>query len=246
MGDMNCKIGNKMIKDNKKEVSKGGKVLLSLCSKMNLSVINGQECAEGTWTRTQWKDGTEEKSVLDYILTKKEDIAQIKKLTIDENKIKTPYRRNEDSSVTYTDHSMMILTTSLIIEKEEEERKCISEKGYQRLQEMMEKQEISKILDVKDFQRTYAEWSDKVLQLVDECSIKRKKSKGWKVNRKLESIRKAIRQKLKDVTLDKETVRLLKVEKGLITDHIEWEMRKKHYQKVNMEIDKIKKEDGDN
>jgi hypothetical protein len=163
---------------------------------------------------------------------------------IDENKIKTPYRINDEGALTYTDHNMMILTTSLIVEKKEEPRKYISEKGYQRLQEKMEEQEISKILDVEDFDRTYAEWSDKVLQIVDECSTKRKKSKGWKVNRKLESFKKTIKQKLKDATLDKETVRLLKVESMLVTDHIEDELRKKHYKNVNMEVDKIKKEGG--
>ena len=115
MGDFNCKIGNKIIKKNTEEVSKGGKVLLSLCSKMNMAVINGQECADGTWTRTQWKNGKEEKSVLDYILTKKEDVGQIKKLVIDENKIMTPHRINEEGRVTYTDHSMMILTTSSLV-----------------------------------------------------------------------------------------------------------------------------------
>ena len=40
------------------------------------------------------------------------------------------------------------------------------------------------------------------------------------------------------------SVRLLKVEKSLISEYIEDEKRSKHFQNVNMEIDKIKKEGG--
>merc|ERR1712062_537026 len=88
----------------------------------------------------------------------------------------------------------------------EKERKCTTEKGYQKLRGRMEKQEISKILDVKNFDESYAEWSNKVLELVEECSTRRKKGKGWKVNRKLETFKKKIMKELKGKGLDKETV----------------------------------------
>ena len=245
MGDMNCKIGKSLIKNNTDEVSKGGRVLLSLCKKMNLAVINGMECTTGLWTRKEWKNGKEEKSVLDYILTKKEDIEVIKKLAVDENKRVTPYGFNEEKELVYTDHCMMILETSMKVRNEQEkDRKCITEKGYQQLRQKMEEQQISKILNVENFDKTYTEWSNKVLELVEECSTKRKKSKGWKVNRKLESFKKKIIKELKRKDLDKETVRLLKVEKMLICEHIDKEKQNKHHQNVNMEMEKIKKEGG--
>ena len=125
MGDLNCKIGTERIKNNTDELSKGGRVLLSLCKKLDLAIINGEECSEGTWTRIQ----KEKKSVLDYIITEKKDMSQIKKLIIDEEKMKTPYRINEDNDMIYTDHCMMILTTSLIVETKRDERKCITKKG---------------------------------------------------------------------------------------------------------------------
>ena len=67
-----------------------------------------------------------------------------------------------------------------------------SQKRDERLQKKMEQQEISKILDVNNFEKTYSEWNDKVLEIVEDCSSKKKKSKGWKVNRKLLNVKKMI------------------------------------------------------
>ena len=50
MGDFNCKIGTE-IQGNTSEISKGGKILLAMCKKQELSIINRDTCCDGKWTR---------------------------------------------------------------------------------------------------------------------------------------------------------------------------------------------------
>ena len=54
LGDFNCKVGN-YIKNNKEEVTKGGKLLLNMIKKYNLDIVNRLECCEGLWTRKEGK-----------------------------------------------------------------------------------------------------------------------------------------------------------------------------------------------
>ena len=51
-GDFNCKIGD-AIKGNKKDVTKGGRRLLKLAKKSEMTIINTTSKCEGVWTRTQ-------------------------------------------------------------------------------------------------------------------------------------------------------------------------------------------------
>ena len=126
MGDLNCKIGNH-IEKNTDEVSKGGRVLLKMCNKMDLAIVNGKEFCKGTWTRIQ----KEQKSVLDYMIMKNHDVHHIEKMVIDENKIKTPYRITSEKELIYTDHCMMITTMKFQMQGEKmKPKKYLSQKGY--------------------------------------------------------------------------------------------------------------------
>lgn len=75
MGDMNCKIGS-VIEGNTEEVTKGGKVMLEMCKRHDLSILNAEEMCIGTWTRVQ----KEKKSVLDYMITNKGDLPLVKEV----------------------------------------------------------------------------------------------------------------------------------------------------------------------
>ena len=101
MGDFNCKIGD-AIKNNKEEVSRGGKELLKMIKDNKLSVLNNHIRCKGKWTRSQ----NEKKSVIDYVLIKEEDEERITKVRIDENKEITPYRITEE--IVYTDHCAIV------------------------------------------------------------------------------------------------------------------------------------------
>ena len=68
MGDLNCKIGEN-IKNNSKEVSKGGRIFLDMVRKQGLKIENTGEKCKSTWTRTDGK----KKSILDYIVLDRDD-----------------------------------------------------------------------------------------------------------------------------------------------------------------------------
>ena len=78
---------------------------------MNLTIINGEEQCKGKWTWIK----KNKKSILDYVITRKEDLAEVENMYIDENKIVTPYRIDGKSTV-YSDHSMMTVKTNLWVE----------------------------------------------------------------------------------------------------------------------------------
>ena len=75
LGDFNCKIGEE-IKGNRSDVSKGGKLLLKMADRNQLSILNKSELCEGLWTRTDKKT----KSVLDYIMVDKDSENTLQKM----------------------------------------------------------------------------------------------------------------------------------------------------------------------
>ena len=214
-----------------------------MCKKLDLSVVNGEDMCKGLWTRIL-KD---QKSILDYMIVKKRDIPHVSQMVIDENKVVTPYRINEEKEVIYTDHCMMTMIMNIEVRTNgEKAKKFMSKAGYERFERRIEEQNISKILESDNFDTAYKDWSDKVLDVVDKCSTKKRKSRGWKVNRKLVKMKRRIVKQLRDQRLSKEDVRLLKVEKNLIEEFMGEEKEKKNHEDVDKVIDRIKSEGGVN
>ena len=105
MGDFNCKVGE-IIPGNTGKISKGGRILLRIINKYNLCVLNGDKICTGKWTRIEGQ----EKSVLDYVITRKEDKELFSAMLIDEEKLITPYtveQTTDGTRIVYTDHCMI-------------------------------------------------------------------------------------------------------------------------------------------
>ena len=235
MGDMNCKVGI-----SNTEITKGGKILLSLCEKLDLALLNNEEMCKGVWTRID-KNG--KKSILDYFITDKKDLSKFKEVVIDEMKEITPFWINDKKEVIYTDHCTMMLKVNQPDVKEETAN-YMDRKGYGRYTEKIQEKKISDIISKDNFVETYSQWSETVMETVSECSSRRKKSRGWKVHRKLQVIKKRIGKELKDQNLTKEEVRILKIRRSLIDEYMEKEHWKKNHQNVCNEITKLKNEGG--
>ena len=88
-GDFNCKIG-KVVKGNRKEITKGGRRLLKMARSNEMKIMNSSERCTGTWTRTQIEKGKPINTVIDYILISEEHESYIKNMEIDEGKEITP------------------------------------------------------------------------------------------------------------------------------------------------------------
>ena len=128
--------------------------------------------------------------------------------------------------------------------KKEEERKYITEEGYKNYEKRLKEKQVSGMIRGENFVQTYKQWSEEIAKTVEECSKRKKKSKGWKVNRKLITAKKTIFRELRKPNMDKENIRICKLRKNLINEYMEEEQRKKQYLTVSKEINRIKEEGG--
>ena len=114
MGDFNCKVGD-AINGNKGEVSNGGRMLLEMMNRNNLTMANGTKTCKGLWTRQCGM----ERSVFDYIILDDNQIKHVQGLVIDEEKKMAPYRRISENGVSrmiHSDHNTMMLKIDLLME----------------------------------------------------------------------------------------------------------------------------------
>ena len=82
LGDFNPKVGTAK-HGNKETITKGGRLLLKMIQKENMSLVNADKHrCKGLWAREQGK----EKSVIDYVITNTEYLNSIKEMIVDETK----------------------------------------------------------------------------------------------------------------------------------------------------------------
>ena len=91
IGDFNCKVG-KYLKNNKEEVTSGGKMLLNMIKDTEMELVNKTNTCKGLWTRVEGN----QKSVLDYVIMNKDDLDLVEEMTIDEERSITPWYRCEE------------------------------------------------------------------------------------------------------------------------------------------------------
>ena len=244
MGDLNCKIGE-IIKGNSVVVTKGGKLLLKIINKYKLKIVNAEKCCQGLWTR---REG-ENESILDYIIVNEENIEVIENMIIDTNQMITPYSieiSNGTKVRKYSDHFTITCTINWTMEKETTKHvKRLSSKKYGEFREELERKKVSEIIDQRNICESYTEWNNKVVEIRDKYSMKKKVQRKWKVNRQLTKAKNKIKKELK-FTKDKNKKRELKKRKELIQDYIDQELIKKECAKVNEIITKVKKSGGVN
>ena len=104
------------------------------------------EICKGLWTREQGK----EKSVIDYVITNKENLQKIRKMIIDENKEYATYRteRQQDQvRKTYSDHNVILLEIDYITKLESSKQiNFITNKGYKEYNNILRQENVSKIM----------------------------------------------------------------------------------------------------
>ena len=103
VGDFNAKVGE-IKSGNKEEVSTAGKILKEMMERTNSKMINSLDMAKGKWTRVEGN----KRSILDYLIMSNEDISNINKIEIDEEKRWGMYRVDKNHKVTYSDHNCIL------------------------------------------------------------------------------------------------------------------------------------------
>ncbi len=169
VGDFNCKIGD-VIVGNRKEVTKGGRLLLKMMKRQKLSVLNSSEKCQGLWTRVEGNS----KSVIDYMIVDKDDEKALQEMIIDEQREYAPCGQDG----TMSDHNVIRSKFDWIItvEQQKRDRTVITQKGYGKIRGEMEKCSISNIIDDGELQNSYNDWKSRVDNIIrrNTTTLKRK------------------------------------------------------------------------
>ena len=245
MGDFNCKIGA-TIPGNMEKITKGGRILLKIINKYNLCVLNSEKICSGKWTRIEGQ----EKSVLDYVIVKKEDKDLFTSMEVDEEKLYTPYTVEQTltgSRIVYTDHCMIKVDAVMNVptSKPPKRRKQLEKRKIEEFAEELAKERVSEIIDPNKIVESYTKWSEKVMEISDKFSTEKRPKKGRsKCNRLLIRSKRKITRELKSKGLDKDTIKTLKKRKQLIMEHLEGENMRERGRKIEATVQEVKEGGG--
>ena len=240
MGDLNCKIGER-IKGNTKEVSKSGKNLLQLIKSNKLKILNETEKCEGLWTRVEGNT----KSVLDYLIIDECDEPALTAMVIDEKGEYAPARQKINDTCT-SDHNMIIARFNWMLDGEKskaEKQMVITTKGYNRIKKEINERKLSKIWKRSEpFEVLYRGWKKEIDEIVNKNTTCTKK-----INKR-KSIKLLIRTKrhLKDEAKQAPPAERYKIvgKIKLIEERIIKEDQKQHQNKLERVVEKLKHKNG--
>ena len=245
MGDMNCKVGD-MVKGNKPEITVGGKMLKKMLKDNALSMVNSMEECQGIWTR---QSGIE-KSVIDYIIINDEDLDNIRKVIIDEEKLLAPFRlkriaKNSFEKV-YSDHNVIEVIINWVGHHERNSgtlpRKVMTDKSYQQFRQLMKDENVSQLWSRNgDVKETYRIWSERIVELKKMCERPAKTKIESKAIRQLRGIKRSIRKLYSDSNDQKKH---LGERIKLMSEHIDREKKEQTARKVAKIAENLRGKDG--
>ena len=129
LGYFNAKIAEVM-EGNKTQVINGGRQLLKLANKENMTILNVvKEKCKGVWSRAQGK----EKSIIDYVLTDASSASTVKEMKINEEKQYGLHRLDKNTATNenrkiYSDHNSILINLDFETPTEEQRPKKIIKK----------------------------------------------------------------------------------------------------------------------
>ena len=119
----------------RKALSPNGNLLNDVINKSSLHVLNFDEKCSGKWTRVQEKNGTLEKSIIDYAIVSGKMAELSTEILIDEEKLIAPFwirKSNKNGSVhQYSDHNAILVKAEIPNERHETTKdKNVLPKGW--------------------------------------------------------------------------------------------------------------------
>lgn len=248
IGDFNCKVG-KEIEGNHDRVSKGGKMLNKMITKQGMSIVNSMNICNGLWTRVE----NNKKSILDYVMTFKEDGRYIKSMKIDESRLDGVYsvKQRKNPKVVLSDHNRIDLRLNIleaaIEENKEQISRIMTKEGYRKFETLCNRNKISKQIKEGSINSQYTRWSKQVKGLKEKCEkrVKQKnKDVSTKHNRTMRKIEKAVKKEIKKGTYNKEESKIATTRLRMIRSHIEDENSKINKDRIDRTIEEIKEQGG--
>ena len=103
--DANAKIGKEYVKNDPNNTSANGKIVLNLCKRQNLTILNTLDICKGVITRERATVNTVERSVIDYIIVCEDMQHFLEEMKIDEDRthVLTKYGKN----IVQSDHNIL-------------------------------------------------------------------------------------------------------------------------------------------
>ena len=164
------------------------------------------------WSRVE----KEKKSVIDYVLMSNTAVSNIKNILIDEEKEYPVYRSdqaNGETKLMYSDHNTIVMNMNWVVHKQATEKEMVStKKGYATFRDILEEEEVSKLLEGLDFQSSFDKWSAKVESVIAMVSERKKKKKRSRVKKWIKHKRKIKRMRTfsrQDIEMKKQRLRLI-------------------------------------
>ena len=198
--DGNLWAGDDIIPGDPRKQNRNGKRFQNfLKNHTNLTVVNSLPLCEGLITRSRYKDGKLEKSVLDFFVVCNRVLPHITKMKIDEEKehILTNYTRVKfDGKATDSDHNTQYMDLELEIEDLKPKRKEIynfkNVEGQQKFKQITsESDKFTKCFETNaPFQIQIENWREVLRSTCKESfpKIRIKKRKNVKINAKLSKL----------------------------------------------------------
>ena len=242
-GDFNCKVGD-YIPDNKPVVTVGGKMLLNVIKKYKVKLLNSSTKCKGIWTRVEGNN----KSVLDYIMVKKEDLDNCVDILIDEDRIVSPGGFNKNDTWMLSDHNPIVCNMKWVYEEKTEEKKrkkIITKKSLQKIQSEIKEKKVHEIWSYdNDLQTIYNIWSRKMGEIMEKHAITPKKKNRRKVLRLLYRAKRSV--KIRRKKGGEVNFKVLKERESWLNEHIINEEKKQFRQKIGKVVDSLKSAGGNN
>ena len=196
------------------------------------------------WTRIE----NNKKSVIDYVLINESCIDSAEEVTIDENKLITPFRIAENK-LTYTDHCAIITKIGWYqanSQTKQEERMIISSVGMKKFKQKTEVGQLTRIASTcKDLKDKYNEWQLALQEIIEQSfkTKKRRRESKLKSVRILMKAKRKIRHEMLSED-DSSKKRVKRIQEKLIDEHILHESKKERCMKIEKMVDRIKGHGG--
>ena len=223
LGDMNAKV---QINQSESGIIEGmsgnGKLLKEIVEKYQMEILNFHPVRTGKWTRIQKNKRQIEKSVIDYVLIEDNLNSRIEEVTIDEQKLYTPWRvvsGKKQRRIIFSDHTAIITTINIkrgVVVAEPPEQPTgwkLTAEGMIKYKELTSKKDTIKVAQNEDTTRMYQSWLDQAEGIIGQCFARRKprKTRSPPINKGAAFIRK---------TLSEISTRG-KVQRELVKDYLE-------------------------
>ena len=194
-------------------MTKRGRQIIKLVDKQDMVILNEEsEVCKGLWTKEQGK----EKSVIDCVITNKDNLQKIRKMIIDENKEFATNRtkcQQDQVRKTYSDHNVVLLGIDYVTKLESSKQiNVITKKDYKEYKNILRQENVTKIIQNQNLQESYTKWTNAVEYAKQRVSRTKPGPNPRRDIKELMKMRKIMRRKL-DTTKDQ-------TEKIHLTDRI--------------------------